>query len=100
METPLTPLEFARRARRLHGRLEAAVVGLPDERWGESPHAYVVPRPGATPSEAEPIAFLRDALARFEVPRRVHFFAALPRTATGKVQTYVLRRSRSAISIP
>ena len=77
---------------------EAAVVGLPDEQWGESPHAFVVLRAGAAAGEEELRAFVRAHLAHFKTPRRVHFVAELPRTATGKVQKFVLRGGRAAIS--
>jgi fatty-acyl-CoA synthase len=78
--------------------LEAAVVGLPDPQWGESPHAFVVLRSGATASADELRAFSRDNLAHFKVPRAFHFIEALPKTATGKIQKYVLRRGQSAIA--
>ena len=70
---------------------EAAVVGVPDDRLGEVGRAFVVPRPGATPIEAEIIAFCRERLANFKVPRSVRVVAALPRNASGKVLKYVLR---------
>ena len=78
--------------------LEAAVVGLPDERWGEAPHAFVVKRPGATATEDELREFARSRLAHFKVPKAFNFIDALPKTATGKIQKYVLRGNRSAIS--
>jgi fatty-acyl-CoA synthase len=71
---------------------EVAVVGLPHERWGESPHAFVVLRDGAEASEAELIGFCRDRLAHFKAPHGVTFVEELPKTATGKIQKYVLRR--------
>jgi fatty-acyl-CoA synthase len=77
---------------------EAAVVGLPDERWGEAPHAFVVLRPGASATEADLRTFARDHLAHFKVPQAFHFVSELPKTATGKIQKYVLRGGRSAIS--
>ena len=70
--------------------LEAAVVAKPDEHWGETPCAFVALKPGATLTEAELIAFCRERLAHFKVPRTV-IFGPLPKTATGKVQKYVLR---------
>jgi fatty-acyl-CoA synthase len=70
---------------------EAAVVGLPDEKWGEVPRAFVVLRSGATASEEEIIAFARDNLAHFKAPRGVAFVEELPKTATGKIQKFVLR---------
>ena len=77
--------------------LEVAVVGMPHETWGESPHAFVVLRPGATATEAELREFTRGLLARFKVPSAVHFVSELPKTATGKIQKFVLRGSRAAI---
>jgi fatty-acyl-CoA synthase len=71
---------------------EVAIVGLPDERWGETPHAFVVLKDGATADDAELIAFVRDRLAHFKAPRGVTFVGELPKTATGKIQKYVLRK--------
>jgi acyl-CoA synthetase (AMP-forming)/AMP-acid ligase II len=70
---------------------EAAIVGLPHEKWGESPHAFVVLREGAQASEEEIIAFTRDRLAHFKAPHGVSFVTELPKTATGKIQKFVLR---------
>jgi len=70
---------------------EAAIVGLADERWGEAPYAFVVLRDGEQASEEEIIAFARDRLAHFKAPRGVSFVAELPKTATGKIQKFVLR---------
>ena len=77
---------------------EAAIVGMPHDKWGERPHAFVVLRPGATASETELIQFTRDNLAHFKAPEWVTFVEELPKTATGKIQKYVLRGGRSAIS--
>lgn len=77
---------------------EVAVVGLPDPQWGESPHAFVVLRPGATVTEDELREYARDHMAHFKVPRGFHFIDELPKTATGKIQKYVLRGGRVAIS--
>ena len=77
---------------------EVAIVGLPDERWGESPHAFVVLKPGTTATEAELRAFTRERLAHFKTPQTVRFVAELPKTATGKIQKYVLRGGQAAIS--
>jgi fatty-acyl-CoA synthase len=77
---------------------EIAVVGMPDEKWGESPHAFVVLADGAAATAAELTAFAREQMAHFKVPRAFEFVAALPKTATGKIQKYVLRGGRSAIS--
>src|SRR5262245_3879093 len=78
--------------------LEAAVVGLPDVKWGEAPHAFVVLKPGATASADELRAFTRDHLAHFKCPHSVSFVAELPKTATGKIQKFVLRGRKAAIS--
>jgi fatty-acyl-CoA synthase len=77
---------------------EVAIVGLPDERWGEAPHAFVVLKSGATADEDELRQFARQHLAHFKAPHRVNFVAELPKTATGKIQKYVLRGRRSAIA--
>lgn len=77
---------------------EVAVVGLPDEKWGEAPHAFVVLRPGASCTEAELREHVRARLAHFKCPKAVHFVSELPKTATGKIQKYVLRGGRSAIA--
>ena len=78
--------------------LEAAIVGLPHEKWGEAPFAYVVLKPGASATEAELIAFTRDRLAHFKAPHGVTFVDELPKTATGKIQKFVLRGRRAAIA--
>jgi fatty-acyl-CoA synthase len=78
--------------------LEAAVVGMPHEKWGESPHAFVVLRSGTTTTEAELKQFARNNLAHFKIPQWVTFVDELPKTATGKIQKYVLRGGRAAIS--
>lgn len=77
---------------------EVAVVGVPDATWGEVPQAFVVLRDGVPSSEEEIRLFARGRLAHFKVPRGVTFVAELPKTATGKVQKYVLRGGRPAIS--
>jgi fatty-acyl-CoA synthase len=76
---------------------EAAIVGLPHEKWGEAPHAYVVLKAGATATEPELIAYTRDRLAHFKAPHSVTFVAELPKTATGKIQKYVLRKGAAAV---
>src|SRR4051794_21644691 len=77
----------------------AAVVAQPDEKWGESPCAYVELQPGAFASEAELIEHCRGLLPGFKVPRTV-VFTEIPKTSTGKIQKHVLReRSRSTAAI-
>jgi len=78
--------------------LEAAVVGMPHEKWGETPHAFVVLRSDVNATEAELHDFARSALAHFKVPSAFHFVSELPKTATGKIQKFVLRGRRPAIA--
>jgi fatty-acyl-CoA synthase len=77
---------------------EAAVVGLPDERWGEAPHAFVVLKPGASCTADELRTFMRERLAHFKAPHSFTFVAELPKTATGKIQKFVLRGGRAGIA--
>ena len=71
--------------------MEAAVVARPDEKWGESVCAFVVAKPGAAPpTAAEIVAWCREHLAHYKVPRTV-VFGELPKTSTGKIQKFVLR---------
>ncbi|MBL8672463.1 MAG: acyl-CoA synthetase [Alphaproteobacteria bacterium] len=77
--------------------MEAAVVARPDAHWGESPCAFVTPKPGVEPPSADDvIAWCRDRLARFKVPRTV-VFGPLPKTSTGKIQKFVLRDRAKAL---
>lgn len=69
---------------------EAVVAGVPDPYRGETVKAYVVPKPGAQPSEAEIIAYCREHLAPYKVPRQVEFRSELPKSAIGKVLRRVL----------
>jgi fatty-acyl-CoA synthase len=71
---------------------DAAVVGVPDERWGESGVAFVV----GTASEEELLAHCRERLARFKVPRAVRFVDELPRNSLGKVQKSALAQEVTA----
>ena len=77
---------------------EVAVVGMPHEKWGEAPHAFVVLKPGATLADGELAEFARERLAGFKVPKWVTVVAELPKTATGKIQKYVLRGGRVGIA--
>ncbi|WP_406944348.1 long-chain-fatty-acid--CoA ligase [Halobacillus sp. SY10] len=72
--------------------LEAAVVAVPDEKWGEVPHAVVVVKEGETLSEEEVILFCREKLAHFKAPTSVTFIEELPKTASGKIQKVVIRK--------
>jgi fatty-acyl-CoA synthase len=77
---------------------EVAIVGMKDEKWGETPHAFVVLAAGASATADELIAFTRERLAHFKAPSEVHFVDTLPKTATGKIQKYVLRQGAPAIA--
>lgn len=70
---------------------ELTVVGVPDEKWGESPRAYVVPKPGEQVTASELITFCEGRLARYKHPRSVEFLSTLPRNAMGKVLRRELR---------
>src|SRR5215471_18478247 len=78
---------------------EAAIVGFPHERWGEAPHAFVVLKQGARADERELCEFARANMAHFKAPHSVTFVNELPKTATGKIQKYILRGQRPAIAL-
>ncbi|WP_170333985.1 acyl-CoA synthetase [Ruegeria arenilitoris] len=77
--------------------MEAAVVARPDDKWGETPCAFVELKPGAEVTDAELIAFCRDNMAHFKAPKTV-VFGALPKTSTGKIQKFVLRDQARALT--
>ncbi|QFT57419.1 Long-chain-fatty-acid--CoA ligase [Sulfitobacter sp. THAF37] len=74
----------------------AAVVAQPHEKWGEVPCAFVELKPGAAEDEAALIAFARESLAGFKTPKRV-VFTELPKTSTGKIQKFELRKQAAAL---
>jgi len=77
--------------------MEAAVVARPDERWGETPHAFITLKPNAPPvTEADIVAWCRTHLAHYKCPRFVSF-GALPKTSTGKIQKFELRERARAV---
>jgi len=77
----------------------AAVVAMPDQKWGEVPCAFIELKPNASVTELELIEHCRHVLAHFKAPRRV-VFGPLPKTSTGKIQKFVLReRVKSADAI-
>jgi fatty-acyl-CoA synthase len=73
-----------------------AVVGKADEKWGETPVAFIELRPGMTATAEEIIAWCRAGLAAYKVPRHV-VFAEIPKTSTGKIQKFVLRETAKAV---
>jgi fatty-acyl-CoA synthase len=76
--------------------MEAAVVAKNDDKWGETPCAFVTLKPGESLSELEVLDYCRESLARFKVPKNV-VFAELPKTSTGKVQKFALREQAEAL---
>ncbi|MGH8600779.1 MAG: AMP-binding enzyme, partial [Burkholderiales bacterium] len=76
--------------------LTAAVVAAPDEKWGEVPCAFIELKDGSQVSGQEIIEFCRGRLAHFKAPKKV-VFGALPKTATGKIQKFVLRQRAKAL---
>ena len=78
--------------------LEVAVVGMPHEKWGEAPHAFVVLHNGKISSEDELRLHVRENLAHFKTPQWFSFVPDLPKTATGKVQKFLLRDGKAGIS--
>ncbi|MDP3714359.1 MAG: long-chain fatty acid--CoA ligase [Mycobacteriales bacterium] len=85
------PIEVEQVLYRHEAVQEVAVVGVPDERWGETPVAVVAPAPGAEVVPEQLIAYARERLAHFKCPTRVEVVDALPRNATGKVLKTELR---------
>jgi fatty-acyl-CoA synthase len=72
--------------------IEAGVIPVSDEKWGEVPKALVILRPGMSATDAEIIAFCRESLSHYKCPCTVEFVAELPKTATGKILKKDLRR--------
>jgi long-chain acyl-CoA synthetase len=85
------PVEVEEALSQHPGVAEVAVIGVPDERWGETVKALVVARPGSAPTPDELIAFARERLAGYKLPRSVDFVEELPRTPSGKVLKRELR---------
>ncbi len=79
--------------------MAAAVVAMPDAKWGETPCAFIELKPGAKASEQELVEFCRGRMAKFKAPRAV-VFGELPKTSTGKIQKFALReKAKSASAI-
>jgi fatty-acyl-CoA synthase len=71
--------------------LEAAVIGVPDDKWGERPKAFVVLRPGTSATATDLTAHVRTRIAGYKTPRDIDITVKLPKTSTGKIQKYMLR---------
>ncbi|MFM1726800.1 FadD3 family acyl-CoA ligase [Prescottella soli] len=89
------PAEIENALARMDSLAEAAVIGIPDERMGEVGRAYVVPKAGAVVTEDEVIAFCKERLANFKIPREVAIVGALPRNPSGKVLKNDLREGKA-----
>ncbi len=76
--------------------LDVAVVGVPDDKWGERPKAFAVLRAGHSATPEELIAYVRTKIARYKAPRDIDIVVELPKTSTGKIQKFVLRDSEWA----
>jgi fatty-acyl-CoA synthase len=87
------PAEVESALLELPGVIEAAVIGVPDEKWGEVGLAVVVPAPGAALDGEAVREALRERLAGFKIPRRIRFAEELPKTASGKIRKPDLRAS-------
>ena len=74
------------------GVADVAVIGVPSDRWGESPLALIIPAEGADPTEEELIAHCKDRLARFKLPTAVQRIDAIPRNPSGKILKVELRK--------
>jgi len=92
------PAQIEAVLRELEGICEAAVIGLPDERWGEVGRAYIVTNPGCSLDEASILTHCRQRLAGYKIPRTIVFSTDMPRTASGKIlKTELRRRAQAAI---
>ena len=80
--------------------LEAAVIGVPDDKWGERPKAFVLLRAGHSATPQELIAHVRTKIASYKAPRDIVFTADLPKTSTGKIQKFVLRDAEQGRTHP
>ena len=87
----ISTIEVERAVLRHDAVLEVAVIGVPDERWGERPKAFVVLKEGRTATPEEIGAHVREQLAGYKVPDRVELVEELPKTSTGKVRKFTLR---------
>jgi fatty-acyl-CoA synthase len=76
--------------------LEAAVIGVPDEKWGERPKAFVVLRPGTSTTVKDLTAHVRTRIAGYKTPRDIDITVKLPKTSTGKIQKFMLREKEWA----
>lgn len=86
------PAEIEMVIREIPGVSDVSVIGIADDKWGETPKAYIEIQAGATMTQGEIESFCRNKLAGYKVPRHVEFVDALPRNPTGKVLKKELRK--------
>lgn len=79
--------------------LDAGVVGIPDKKWGEVGKAYIVCKPGETLTEEEALKFLRGKVGKYKIPKYVEFVEELPKTASGKIQKFLLKEEHKKAEI-
>jgi acyl-CoA synthetase (AMP-forming)/AMP-acid ligase II len=91
------PAEVEQTLSRLHGVAEVGVIGVPDERLGEVGLALIVARDGQSLTVDDVLAYCRERLANYKVPRRVEFVDVLPRNPSGKVLKTVLREEYARV---
>jgi acyl-CoA synthetase (AMP-forming)/AMP-acid ligase II len=77
---------------------DSAVIGVPDDFWGESGHAFIICRPGADVTKDGILDFCSGTLAKYKLPRRITFCRTLPRTPLGKIRKFLLHQSASGLS--
>jgi fatty-acyl-CoA synthase len=70
---------------------DAAIIGIPDEKWGEVGKAFIVLKPGGTVSNGEILEFLKGKVAKYKIPKCVEYVEELPKTASGKIQKFLLK---------
>ncbi len=90
------PAEVERALASMPGVVDVAVIGAPDEQWGERPKAFVALKEGEEATEQEIIDFCKERIARFKAPAAVEF-TELPKTSTGKIQKFKLRELAKAV---
>jgi fatty-acyl-CoA synthase len=79
---------------------DAGIVGIPDEKWGEVGKAFIVLKPTETMGNGEVIEFLKGKVAEYKIPKAVEYIEALPKTASGKIQKFLLKEAHGKHHIP
>jgi acyl-CoA synthetase (AMP-forming)/AMP-acid ligase II len=79
------------------GVAQVAVIGQPDPKWGETPMALIVPKPGSNFEEKDVLDYCQGKMARYKIPKKVIFTDSLPLTPTGKVKKLILRQQMGTI---